>query len=485
MTRTLIKIQLIALFVFFLACQPASDKGQAAQQETISQLEAYVHTADDAFEYKLVDEIKEQGYTFYVIRMVSQQWLTIQEVEDPVWWHWLTVIVPDEVKSNKGLLFVSGGSHNTKQPKSARDTNVKIALATQGVVANLHNIPNQPTVFKNDDFGPRSEDEFIAYGWRRFLEGGARTEDAMWLARFPMTKAVVRAMDVISSFTGTNTPTKIDEFVVAGGSKRGWTTWTTAAVDDRVVAIVPVVIDLLNMIPSFNHHWRAYGRWADAINDYESEGIMEWQNSEEYQRLVSLTEPYSFREKLTMPKLILNGTGDQFFLPDSWQFYWDDLPGEKHLRYVPNSEHSMRDTDAFESLIAFYQMIIANKPRPDFYWEVSDGIININTQSEHPPTEVTLWQAHNPKARNFQVKEIGRAYEPKDIPISDVGEYQIKVDPPAEGWTAYFVELTFPGTGDIPLKLSTGVVVSPDIYPFEEYQSQSPMGTAMKLTLNE
>ena len=166
MTRTLIKIQLIALFVFFLACQPASDKGQTAQQETISQLEAYVYTADDAFEYKLVDEIKEQGYTFYVIRMVSQQWLTIQEVEDPVWWHWLTVIVPDEVKSNKGLLFVSGGSHNTKQPKSARDTNVKIALATQGVVANLHNIPNQPTVFKNDDFGPRSEDEFIAYGWR-------------------------------------------------------------------------------------------------------------------------------------------------------------------------------------------------------------------------------------------------------------------------------------------------------------------------------
>jgi PhoPQ-activated pathogenicity-related protein len=59
--------------------------------------------------------------------------------------------------------------------------------------------------------------------------------------------------------------------------------------------------------------------------DYESEGIMEWQNSQEYPRLAALTEPYSFREKLTMPKLLLNATGDQFFLPDSWQFYWDGL----------------------------------------------------------------------------------------------------------------------------------------------------------------
>lgn len=37
----------------------------------------------------------------------------------------------------------------------------------------------------------------------------------------------------------------LKNFVVGGASKRGWTTWTTAAVDDRVVAIVPVVIDLL------------------------------------------------------------------------------------------------------------------------------------------------------------------------------------------------------------------------------------------------
>jgi len=37
----------------------------------------------------------------------------------------------------------------------------------------------------------------------------------------------------------------------------------------------------------------------------------------------------------------MNSTGDQFFLPDNSQFYFQDLPGEKYLRYVPNTDHSM------------------------------------------------------------------------------------------------------------------------------------------------
>ena len=44
-----------------------------------------------------------------------------------------------------------------------------------------------------------------------------------------------------------------------------------------------------------------------------------------------------------MPKYIINGSGDQFFCPDSSQFYFNDLKGEKHLRYVPNVDHSVDD----------------------------------------------------------------------------------------------------------------------------------------------
>jgi PhoPQ-activated pathogenicity-related protein len=112
-----------------------------------------------------------------------------------------------------------------------------IATTTNSVVSELRDVPNQPLRFAGDPYGPREEDEIIAYTWRKFIDTG----DATWPLRLPMTKATVRAMDTETSFLGTVEPSRVqlDDFVVAGESKRGWTTWRTAAVDRRVVAIVP------------------------------------------------------------------------------------------------------------------------------------------------------------------------------------------------------------------------------------------------------
>ena len=68
---------------------------------------------------------------------------------------------------------------------------------------------------------------------------------------------------------------------------------------------------------------------------------MEWNGTPEYQALMKIEEPYQYRHRLTMPKFIVNAAGDQFFLPDSSQFYFNDLPGVKYLRYVPNADHSL------------------------------------------------------------------------------------------------------------------------------------------------
>jgi PhoPQ-activated pathogenicity-related protein len=303
----------------------------------------------------------------------------------------------------------------------------------------------------------------IAYTWDKFL----RTGDERWPARLPMTKSAVRAMDAVAAFAATpgGGSARVARFVVSGASKRGWTTWTTAAVDARVVAIVPAVIDMLNVEPSFVHHYRAYGAWSDAVKDYVEHGIMDWMGTREFRRLMEIEEPYEYRDRLTMPKLMLNAAGDQFFLPDSSQFYFDDLQGEKHIRYVPNAAHSLEKSDALETLRAFYAAIVAGAPRPQVRWTFErDGSIKV--VSTQQPSSVRLWQATNPAARNFRLDAIGAAYSGTPLSPSGPNTWVARVPAPRSGWTAFFVELTFPGAAAHPLKVTSGVRITPDRLPY-------------------
>jgi PhoPQ-activated pathogenicity-related protein len=279
-------------------------------------LDRYVHAPDTNYSYRVASSVKGESSTTYRIDMISQAWLTTNEVERPIWQHWLTIVKPDKVTSSTGLLFISGGSQSTNPPTKV-DPNISLlATETGTVVAELRNVPNQPTVFVGETKG-RSEDSFIAYTWDKFL----RTGDERWPARLPMTKAAVRALDTITAFCASDEGGKltVDKFVVAGGSKRGWTTWTTAAVDNRVIAIAPIVIDMLNIEPSFHHHFEVYGFYAPAVKDYTTTGIMDWDGTPEYRALMKIEEPYEYRQRLTLPKFLINSSGDQFFVPDSAQ----------------------------------------------------------------------------------------------------------------------------------------------------------------------
>jgi PhoPQ-activated pathogenicity-related protein len=349
-------------------------------------------------------------------------------------------------------------------PTKADATAQQIAEATNTIVAELRMIPNQPLTFHNDG-KPRKEDDLIGYCWKQYLKTG----DATWLPRLPMVKSVVRAMDclqeLLASPEGGNQ--KVEKFVVAGGSKRGWTTWMTGAADRRVEAIIPIVIDCVNVAPSMRHHAAVYGFWAKAVGNYYEHGIMAATDDPRLAQLYAVVDPYFHREKLTMPKYIVNASGDQFFCPDSSQFYFDQLKGEKLLRYVPNADHSLRGSDAVQSIAAYYQMILDNKPRPQPTWTFeSDGSIRL--RSDQPSTKVVLWQATNPKARDFRVDTIGRAFTSSELKAQADGSYIGRAASPTEGWTAYFLEMSYDTGGKYPLKLSTGVRVTPDKLPFAD-----------------
>lgn len=431
-----------------------------AIQETA--LDTYVHAPDSHYRYELVEKSAQPGGTTFLIQMTSQQWRTSAEVDRTLWKHWLTVYKPDSVVTSTGLLFISGGLNKDGHPKPNPDL-AAIATATHSIVAELRDVPNQTLTFTGDPYGPRKEDEIIAYTWRKFLTTG----DGTWPLRLPMTKAAVRAMDTVTSFavSADGGGLKVDRFVVAGASKRGWTTWTTAAVDPRVIAIAPMVIDVLNVVPSFRHHYNSYGFWATSVKNYYDEKLMDELNSPAYAKLMAIEDPFSYRERFTMPKLLIYASGDQFFLPDSSKFYFDKLPGENHLLYEANADHSLKGTDVVQSLTAFYQSVIDGSKRPEVDWKMQpDGTLRVHTAQV--PASVRLWKATNPDHRDFRLESIGPAYRETALHAVSQCVYEAHVRRPAKGWTAFFVELTFPSSGQYPFKFTTPVYVVPDVEPY-------------------
>ena len=428
-------------------------------------LDDYVAAPDPNYTYSLDSAIPGAGYTGEVYYLASQKWREAPaEVDRDLWEHWLVLIVPDSVTSTKALLFISGGNNGDPAPTSVNSELAGIAAATGSIVAELRMIPNQRIKFA-DETDPRyvangrTEDELCAYVWDKYKTTG----DPTWLPRLPMTKASVRAMDTIQA-----EHTSVDGFVVAGGSKRGWTTWTTGIVDARVEAIVPLVIDLLNIEQSFRHHWDVYGFWAPAVQDYVDMGVMDWMHTQTFRDMLAIVGPYSYldRPNMTMPKYIVNSTGDQFFLPDSSQYYWDALKGEKGLRYVPNTDHGL-NSQAWQDFAAYYEAILNGTPRPEFSWtKQPDGALHVQTVTA--PTQVLLWQASNTNARDFRLDTIGAAWTSSALSDQGGGLYIGSVPVPTDGWTAFMVELTFDSGGAYPFKFTTEVSVVPDTLPYRK-----------------
>jgi hypothetical protein len=242
-------------------------------------------------------------------------------------------------------------------------------------------------------------------------------------------------------------------------------------VDSRVIAIIPVVIDILNVEISMTHHYAALGYWAPAIQDYVDMNIPGWFDTPELDALFSIVDPYAYLARYTMPKFIINASGDDFFLNDSSQFYFDDLPGEKYLQYFPNADHGLHGTYLPDSLLACYESIVDGTPRPEFSWTlVGDDSIRVETVTT--PTTVKLWQATNPDARDFRANPYlpggipapypGPTWTSTTLSADPNGDYLGQVAIPGAGWRAFFVELTFPSGGTEPFIFTTEVRVVPE-----------------------
>ena len=426
----------------------------------------YVNHEDSAYRWSIVSKVQSEIQTTLIVDLVSQRWRSPEEVDRTEWRHWLTIVVPNEVQFDTALLFIGGGSNDARPPQKASDRLKQLALHSKSVVAELRSVPNEPLTFAGFN-RPLKEDAIIAFCLNRCIETG----DYTWLARLPMVKSAVKAMDAVQEIVkqecATEAPKPIVSFVVAGASKRGWTTWLVPTVDKRVKAIVPMVIDVLNVRPSMAHHLAAYGKWSPALKDYERQQLLTEAAMDRSRELMAIDDPYTYRSLLELPKYVINASGDEYFVSDSWQFYFNDLPGEKHLRYIPNTGHSLDGTDVAASLLAFYQFILAGQPRPKYQWRLEgDGTIVLSATDK--PAAVHHWVATNPAARDFRLTTLGRKFVEQPIEPDAKGEYRATISPPTAGWTAHFIEAEFAGLETTRLKVTSGIQINPPTLPFAE-----------------
>lgn len=466
-----------AFLAAFAACSPSAPAPKAespaaadlsVKEDEKTALDAYVAKPDPAYKWELVSTQPGDGVTSYVLELTSQTWRSEADVDKPVWKHWLTIARPDVVKHDKALLFIWQGDTTDPAPTAARDRSIRFAKETGSVVAEVGMVPNQPLRFSDSPDTPRWEDDIIAYTRVKHFT----TKDDEWLVRLAMVKAGVKAMDATQEFmrseAGGQIP--INQFVVSGASKRGWTTWLVGAVDNRVIGIMPTVIDALNSEEITRHHFEVLGFFAPSLKDYVNHGLFPHKiGTPEYQAVLAIEDPYNYRTRarLTIPKFIVNASGDQFFLPDNSRFYYADLPQEKRLRYVENTAHNLAGSDAVDSMLAWYNSVITGGKRPDYIWHKVD-VNGIAFRPLDPPKAVRLWQAHNPRARDFRIESVGPIYTSTLLAPQEDGTYFAQVPMPTEGFTAFFVEAEWDsGLPSAPFKFSTEVSIIPDTLPYK------------------
>ena len=325
-------------------------------------LGSYVSAPDPSFAWERGTVMRRDWGTVQELIVTSQTWRGIK------WQHLVRIYRPAEVKyPGWAVLFVTGGS-GTPQDMMKRQTGEQYAAAlaqgTQMPVVVLLNVPNQPL------FGGMTEDEIISYTFAQFMKDG----DPTWPLLFPMAKSAVKTMDAVQAFAKADWKEDIRSFMVFGGSKRGWTTWLTGAVEGggRVKAIAPMVIDNLNLMVQMPHQLELWGAYSEEIGDYSAKGLQAMLATPRGKALAAAVDPYTFRgtPQLRIPKLLVNGSNDPYWATDALNFYWDDLQAPKYVLYAPNSGHGLDDTTRVtNTLTAFFRTIASGRSMPQMSWK--------------------------------------------------------------------------------------------------------------------
>jgi PhoPQ-activated pathogenicity-related protein len=426
-----------------LALAPAQARADASDQ-----LASYLAAPDASYAWREVKSSRLGATEITELALTSQTWRGIP------WKHQLFLLRPATLdrSSRQAFLFIHGGRWRpeyeqglTELPREARIF-ARLAEEMRAPVAVLRQVPFQPLF-------DRREDALIAFTFDHYLASG----ETDWPLLLPMVKSAARAMDTVQAFARDRWQLSLDAFTVAGASKRGWTSWLTAAVDPRVAGLAPMVIDMLNIPAQIELQRATFGALSEQVQDYVAIDLPGRVGTERGRNLMAMVDPYSYRAALDQSKLILLGTNDRYWPLDALKIYWDELPEPKSVLYVPNAGHSVHDLDRLiGGLVAVHRYSANGKRLPAVSWKygVDRDRLAIDLRSERAPHHVQAWSASS-ATRDF------RAARWTSHRCRRAGDhYACAVPRPAGRFTAMYAELWFKDPGYPKFPLATVVCIS-------------------------
>lgn len=400
-----------------------------AAEEIPTELTDYVNNGDKSFSWKLADKTVLPNGTVYTLDLISQTWHGIK------WDHKLQVFAPKDLPPQATMVIYNDGG-----APSLRSSLVGMELANRvkAPIAFLMGVPKQPL------YGNKTEDALIAETFVKYLVTG----DPSWPLLFPMVKSVVRGMDAVQAFAKDEWKFEVKDFVVAGASKRGWTAWLTAATGDtRVKAIAPMVFDTLSIPEQMDNQVKAFGKHSEMIKDYAERDLLPIPKTALAQKLWKIIDPWSYRARITVPKMIVCGTNDPYWPLDALNTYWDGLKGDKWILYVPNAGHTLTKQgellpeQALATLSVFCRCQVFNKamPKIDCTMICPPGVecLDAKLLCDVKPLKASVMCASS-ATRDFRKSK----WEPKQLDWLE-NKTACKVDLPKTGCSAALLELEF------------------------------------------
>ena len=456
---------------FLAACLLGGALAPSAQAE--DELAQYVAKPDSSYSWREVDAGRVGDTDYVEAILTSQTW------RDIPWKHQVFVFRPAQMDagSRQALLFIDGGRWKPEYETAERgelprhaQIFTRLAASIRAPVAVVRQVPFQP-------LWERKEDQLIAYTFDSYL----RTGDPEWPLLLPMAKSAARAMDAVQEIARQRWQIPIERFTVTGASKRGWTSWLTAAVDPRVASVAPMVIDILNMPAQVALQRDTFGELSEEIQDYSDIGLPGRMDSDRGRKLVAMVDPFSYRGKLVQPKLIVLGTNDRYWPLDALKLYWSDLREPKRVLYVPNQGHGLKDPGRLiGGLSALFRYSARGEAMPELSWSWSTSNadqLELFVKPDRRPRQLRAWRASSP-TRDFREAR----WSQERCARSKEG-FRCTEPLAPDRFSALYAEATFKDRGAPQFSLSTAICIAdgsqhepPNCLMFEEPPQRTASG---------